>query len=152
MAEVCSIVNSRPICAVSTDPNDSSVLTPNILLTQKSGYLPEILPEFDTKDVYRSQWRHVQLLSQEFWKKWRQQYLSTLQSRPKWTNLHDNMKEGDIVLLKDSEVKRSCWPMAVVERTFPSDGKCVRKVQIRVGKDRKKFVRPICELVPLLAV
>lgn len=32
MAEVSSIVNSRPLVAVSTDPDDPSVLTPNIIL------------------------------------------------------------------------------------------------------------------------
>lgn len=40
--------------------------------------------------------------------------------------------------------------MAVVERVFPSADNRVRTVQIRVAKDRKSFIRPICELIPLM--
>jgi hypothetical protein len=79
MAEVCSIINSRPIIPVSSDPEDSEVLTPNILLTQKIDALPDDLPELDIKDAYRAQWKHVVHLTQEFWKKWREQYLLGLQ-------------------------------------------------------------------------
>ncbi|XP_061176110.1 uncharacterized protein LOC133185066 [Saccostrea echinata] len=152
MAEVCSIVNSRPLVAVSTDPEDPSVLTPNILLTQKmdSSTLPKDLPELDLREAYRSQWKHVVVLSQEFWKKWREQYLSNLQSKRKWSQAERNFKEGDIVLLKDYEVARNQWPVALVEKVFPSDDNRVRTVEIRVAKDRRCFVRPICELVPLI--
>lgn len=106
MAEVSSIVNSRPLVAVSTDPDDPSVLTPNILLTQKmdSSMLPKVLPDMDLKEAYRSQWKHVVVLSQEFWKKWRMQYLSNLKNKRKWTKTEVNLTEGDIVLLKNNEV------------------------------------------------
>lgn len=106
MAEVSSIVNSRPLVAVSTDPDDPSVLTPNILLTQKmdSSMLPKALPDMDLKEAYRSQWKHVVVLSQEFWKKWRMQYLSNLKNKRKWTKTEVNLTEGDIVLLKNNEV------------------------------------------------
>lgn len=152
MAEVSSIVNSRPLVAVSTDPDDPSVLTPNILLTQKmdSSMLPKALPDMDLKEPYRSQWKHVVVLFQEFWKKWRMQYLSNLQNKRKWTKTEVNLTEGNIVLLKNSEVTRDQWPMAVVERVFPSADNRVRTVQIRVAKDRKSFIRPICELIPLM--
>lgn len=90
--------------------------------------------------------------AQEFWRKWREQYLSTLQQRRKWITPCENIKEGDIVLLKDYESKRTCWPMAIVEQAFLSIDHRVRKVQIRVGKDRKSYIRPICEVVPLLSV
>lgn len=152
MAEVSSIVNSRPLVAVSTDPDDPSVLTPNIILNQKmdSSMLPKALPDMDLKEAYRSQWKHVVVLSQEFWKKWRMQYLSNLQNKRKWTKTEVNLTEGDIVLLKNSEVTRDQWLMAVVERVFPSADNRVCTVQIRVAKDRKSFIRPICELIPLM--
>lgn len=87
MAEVSSIANSRLLVAVSTYLDDPSVLTPNILLTQKidSSMLPKDLPDMDLKEAYRSQWKHVVVLSQEFWKKWQMQYLSNLQNKRKWT-------------------------------------------------------------------
>ena len=66
MAEVCSIINSRPIIPVSSDPEDATVLTPNILLTQKIDALPTELPDLNIKDAYRAQWKHVVVLAQEF--------------------------------------------------------------------------------------
>lgn len=62
--------------------------------------LPKDLPEMDLKVAYRSQWKHVVVQSQEFWKKWRMQYLSNLQNKRKWTKTEVNLTEGDIVLLK----------------------------------------------------
>ena len=40
LAEVESIVNNRPVTAVSDDPEDCSVLTPNHFLLQKATQLP----------------------------------------------------------------------------------------------------------------
>lgn len=77
--------------------------------------LPKDLLEMDLKEAYRSQLKHV-VQSQEFWKKWRMQYLSNLQNKRKWTKTEVNLTEGDIVFLKNSEVSRDQWPMAVVER------------------------------------
>ena len=102
------------------------------------------------KDAYRAQWKHVVLLAQEFWKKWREQYLSGFQLKRKWTSVERDFEEGDVVLLRDNEVHRNQWPMAIVEKVFPSEDGHVRKVQIRVAKERKCYVRPVCELIPLL--
>lgn len=152
LAEVCAIVNSRPLASVSEDPSDPCVLSPNMLLTQKLGYLPDDLPTVTTKDMYKAQWRHVQVLAKEFWKKWQREYLSQLQPRQKWTVDKPDLSVGDIVLLKDSDTCRYLWPKAIVTRTFPSDDNHVRKVEIRVSKDGKQanFVRPVSELVPLI--
>lgn len=76
--------------------------------------------------------------------------LSNLQNKRKWTKMEVNLTEGDIVLLKNNEVIRDQWPMGVVERVFPCADNRVRIVQIRVAKDRKSFIRPICELIPVM--
>ena len=35
MAEVCAIVNARPLAAISSDPDSPFLLTPAMILTQK---------------------------------------------------------------------------------------------------------------------
>lgn len=151
MAEVCAIVNSRPIIPVSTDPEDPVVLSPSMLLTQKTPMRSEYLPVLDFKDMYKSQWKFVQVLADEFWNKWRRQYLSTLQTRKKWDSKLPNLKEGDVVLLKDQDFSRVYWPMGIIVRVFPSEDGIVRKVKVRVIRDGKHltYVRPITEIVNL---
>lgn len=41
LAEVCAIVNSRPLTTITEDASDSSVLTPAMILTQRVGHLPD---------------------------------------------------------------------------------------------------------------
>lgn len=153
MAEVSAIINARPLTTISTDANAPSLLTPTMILTQKvcSPHPPPGC--FVDADLHRQQWRRVQHLANTFWERWRSEYLSTLQSRSKWQKSHPNIKEGDLVLLRDTQVKRNQWPMALVTKAFPaSDGK-VRKLELKVarGGTSRTFLRPITEVVVLMS-
>ena len=152
-AEVCKIVNSRPLVPVSSDPNSPFVLSPSILLTQKVD-IPLTLPtEIDIKEVYRSQWKHVHSLAEEFWKRWKKEYLSSLQPRNKWVNSSPNLKVDDVVLLKNHECPQGQWPLGIVDKVFPGKDGLVRKVQVSiiVNNKRHQFVRPISEIIFLFA-
>ena len=153
MAEVMAIINARPLVSVSTDPDMPAVLTPSMLLTQKMSAVSAPPGNFDTAQLLGKQWKQVQCLADTFWKRWKGEYLSTLQSRRKWTQDKPNVKEGDVVLLKDSQAHRNEWPMGLVVKTFPSSDKRVRKVEVRIVKDgtAKVFLRPVTEIVVLLA-
>ena len=154
LAEATSIINSRPLIPVSNDPNSPFILTPSLLLTQKtdSDSGSDINIEIDQKDLLRKQWKRVQYLSSLFWKRWKSEYLQTLQCRRKWHNTQRNVSEGDVVLLRDKDAVRNQWPMGVVSRVFPSEDDCVRKVELRVVGEGKlsTFVRPVHELVVLV--
>lgn len=152
MAEVCAIMNARPLIPVSSDPESPLILTPAILLTQKTGTLPYPPCEFGKAELLKQQWKQVQSLADTFWERWRREYLSTLQSRTKWQNRRPDLKEGDIVLMKDHQVKRNEWPMAMVVKTFPSGDRVTRKVEVKVIRQGtpKVYSRPISELVLLL--
>ncbi len=117
MAEVMSIMNFRPLIPISTDASMPQVLSPAMLLTQKASVAPAPPGNVEFGYLHRSQWRHVQMLVDSFWKQWKQEYLSTLQSRRKWTEERENIQEGDVVLLKDGEAKRSEWPIGLITTT-----------------------------------
>lgn len=95
--------------------------------------------------MYKSQWRYVQTLADEFWRKWEREYLSALQVRRKW-------KEGIVVLLEESDSPRNHWQIARVTKTFSSADGHVREVEVRVvrGDTVSHYVRPIHKLVPLV--
>lgn len=146
MAEVMAIVNNRPLVPVSTDAEDPFILTPATLLTQKCGPLSSTSGEFDSKDLFKCQWRYVQSLASTFWDQWRKQYLSTLQSRTKWISSKPNITPGSVVLMRDEQSKRNEWPLGVITQVFPSkDGK------INGREGTKKFLRPIAEVVLLFS-
>ena len=151
-AEVCAIVNSRPIVPVSTDPENPFVLSPAILLTQKAKGMGLNPVDVDVKEAYKSQWKHVQLLSNEFWKKWQREYVNILQSRRKWTRSSPNLEVGNIVLIKTSDLPKGQWPLGIIKRTFPGIDNLVRKVEVRVVRDEKEscYIRPVTEVVHLV--
>ncbi|XP_039516658.1 uncharacterized protein LOC120470972 [Pimephales promelas] len=152
MAEVTAIMNGRPLVPVSSDPQQPDLLTPGALLTQK--ICPASIPpgDFDPKDLYRKQWKQVQSLANSFWKRWREEYLATLQPRRKWQADQPNLAIGDVVLLKDSQVKRNEWPTGLIVNIYPGRDKRVRKVDVRIVKEGtpKVYSRPVSEIVLLV--
>ena len=56
MAEVTAIVNARPLVPVPTDPEAPEVLTPAILLTQKTQSLKATPGNFSCADLHSKQW------------------------------------------------------------------------------------------------
>ncbi|XP_025767154.1 uncharacterized protein LOC112848179 [Oreochromis niloticus] len=151
MAEVTAIINSRPLVSVSSDPDVPQILTPAMLLTQKQS-VPPPPGTFTEKDLYKQQWRQVQRLADQFWNRWKREYLQTLQLRRKWQESSPNIERGDVVLMKDDRTCRNDWPMALVTNTFPGGDGNVRKIEIRVVRDgvAKVFLRPITEVVMVL--
>ncbi|KAI3351107.1 hypothetical protein L3Q82_005671 [Scortum barcoo] len=97
---------SRPLLPVSSDPEVQLILTPSMLLTQKIGTSPTPPGNFSDANPLQTQWKRVQALAEMFWARWRQEYLSTLQSRQKWHTKKSNLKEGDVVLLKDKQARK----------------------------------------------
>ncbi len=150
MTEVSAIINARPFIPVSTDPQSPFILTPAMLLTQKGAVLSPP-GEFSDRDLL-NQWRQAQALANEFWHRWKREYLPTLQSRRKWHEMRHNLQEGDIILLKDNQAAHNMWPMAVVTSAIHSQDGKVRTVNLRTTAQGtpKTFTRPITEVVLLL--
>ena len=135
MCEAESIVNSRPLTVNQlTDPDSPEPLTPNHLVTMKSKVLLPPPGLFERADVYsRKRWRRVQHLANEFWTRWRKEFLLSLQQRQKWTRPQRNLCIGDIVMMKEDNVPRNKWDLSCVSSVYPSDDGRVRKVQLAVA-------------------
>ncbi|CAG2255991.1 unnamed protein product [Mytilus edulis] len=109
--------------------------------------------DFGSKDLAKKQWKGIQHLANQFWHRWKSEFLPSLpclQSRKKWQQDRKNVQEGDIVLMCDKSLHRNEWPVGIIIKTHTSDDNRVRKVDIRLGKDRKTFTRPVNELIVLL--
>ncbi|XP_072392194.1 uncharacterized protein [Diabrotica undecimpunctata] len=90
LIQIEAVLNSRPLCPVSNDPNDFSVLTPGHFLTLEP---LKIIPDRDYSDVNLnrlSRWQLLQRLHADFWQRWSREYLHTLHQRSKWHKNEDN--------------------------------------------------------------
>lgn len=152
LAEVTAIINARPLLPVSSDPEHPQILSPAMLLTQKTHAAPQICDNVSQKEMLKSHWKRVQFLADNFWSRWRKEYLSSLQSRQKWHHKRADINEGDVILLKDKQTRRNEWPMGVIVKTVPSEDGVIRKAEVRVASQGtvKTFYRPISEMVLLL--
>ncbi|XP_046580145.1 uncharacterized protein LOC124287683 [Haliotis rubra] len=155
MAEVSAIVNSRPIVPVSSDPEQPHLLTPATLLTQKTDHVVSPLKGCtgSIKELYLKEWKQVQALADMFWNRFRAEYLQTLQQRQKWQHGKENIKDGDVVLLKEKNIHRNDWPVGRVINAIPSSDAKVRKAEVQIVRDGKivTFTRPITEIIHLLS-
>ena len=132
--EVMAIINSRPLTyQCLNDPKSLEPLTPNHLLTMKSKTLLPPPGNFVQEEVYaRKRWRRVQYLAEQFWCRWRKEYLINLNSRQKWLTPKRNLEIGDVVIVQD-DVPRNEWPLGKIMETTTDKQGLVRSVKIKLG-------------------
>ncbi|XP_062248605.1 uncharacterized protein LOC133957162 [Platichthys flesus] len=160
--ETMAIINSRPLSVEHlNDPTGPEPLTPNHILTMKSSIILPPPGQFCKEDLYLcKRWRKVQFLANEFWQRWKREYLLNLQQRRKWQKISRNSQIDDIVILQEDGSPRNEWKLAKVVEVYPSADGMVRKLKLLVsdttfdkGKPLTRSVhleRPIHKVVTLL--
>ena len=104
LTEVEATLNSRPLCAVSDDPNDLQPLTPNHLLLQRT--VSALPPGTFVKEdmLLRKKCRQTKMLADYFWRRWLREYVPPLQERQKWQRPRRNAQVGDLLLVVDQDL------------------------------------------------
>ncbi|GFW22081.1 integrase catalytic domain-containing protein [Trichonephila clavipes] len=146
--QIETVLNSRPICPLSNDPNDVETLTlAHFLVGSSLVAIPD--PDYTEIPMNRlSRWQLVQRMNQHFWRKWSSEYLNRLQQRPKWCKGNVGFKEGDLVLVKPSENSDSLkWHLARILKLHPGKDNIVRVVTL---KDKQGiYRRPVTKIANL---
>ena len=151
LVEVEGIMNSRPLTVDNlSDPDTLVPISPATILTMKSNVILPPPGEFERADLYsRRRWRRIQHIANEFWSRWRKEYLLSLQQRKKWQCNKRNFKNGDVVILKESNEFRNDWKLSRICNTHSDSDGIVRSVDIKTG-DGQYLTRPIHKLVLLV--
>ena len=133
--EVMSIVNSRPLSVKEIgNAGELEALTPNHIITTKAVIPMAPAGVFVKEDLMlRKRWRRVQFLLEQFWARWRKEYLAEISLRQKWHREQRNIMVGDIVLIKDIDLPRNQWPLAIVTEAKADGDNLVRRVKVRLG-------------------
>lgn len=115
-------INSRPLCAISSDLNDLE--TPAHFLAM--GPMQSIPQQdlLETNINWLTHWKLVQRISQQFWKKWQNEYLHQLQTRKKWNSEKPEADINDLVMIKNENLPSTKWQLARIMAKHPgADGK-----------------------------
>lgn len=139
LAQLEACLNTRPLCALSEDPEDLNYLTPSHFLS--SG---PILSIIETERDERTRWQLTQKIFNDVWKRWRSEYLTQLSTRSKWKQSKQNIKMGDVVTIHDGNLPAGKWALGRVVELHPGKDGIVRVVSLKTKNGIIK--RPIVKL------
>ncbi|GFV40309.1 integrase catalytic domain-containing protein [Trichonephila clavipes] len=129
LTQIEGLLNSRPLSYVNdSDIECISTLTPSHFLT--GDVLLSVPEELPSTSNHRDRWELLQNIKRGFWKKWSSEFISSLQPRKKWQDAQRNLKEDDIVLIKE-EGPPGTWPMARVLQVHPGNDGLVRVATVK---------------------
>ncbi|XP_063363566.1 uncharacterized protein LOC134652324 [Cydia amplana] len=140
-----AILNSRPITPLSSDPNDMCPLTPGHFLITRP--LTSSVPSLPVTGTPATRYKRIELLRQQFWERWRREFMAELQQRVKWKTNQRGIQIGDLVLLKEDNLMPLQWRMGRVIHLYNGpDGVC-RVADILTEKGPiKRAVNKMCLL------
>ena len=146
--EIESILNSRPLTPISSDPNDLIALTPSYFLI---GDISKELPEYDlryTPVSKLSMWQRIQHIKQHFWKRWHKEYLNELRTRSKWhPGTHENIKIGTLVTVKEDNLPPMRWKLGRIIEVHPGPDNIVRVATVKTADGiYDRCVKKLCPL------
>lgn len=133
LAQIEACVNSRPLCTLSTDPNDAGPLTPAHFLMGEPSVCPPEQNHLDSNVNWLSRWQRVQQMTQQFLKRWSSDYLNQLQTRTKWRDQKESPKINDVVLIRDENLPLAQWQTVVITELHPGDDQLTRVVSVKIG-------------------
>jgi len=116
LAVIEACLNSRPLCALSSDPFNATYLSPGHFLI---GEPLTQLPSADYTKVKRnslSRWQTYQQQLQQFWQRWSSDYLQSLQQRQRWQRTSCNLEPGKLALLREDNTTPLQWPTAISQK------------------------------------
>ena len=147
LVQIEAVLNSRPLCPLSSDPNDLLPLTPGHFLTMAP---LSCIPDADLSSLSVNRldrWQLLMHFHQVFWKRWHTEYLHTLQQRGKWLKEGGQIQPGVLVVIKDDLSPPLQWRMARVKSVFPGQDGVVRVVLLQTANGLLK--RPVVKVCPL---
>lgn len=147
LTKVEAVLNSRPLFNASDNPNEPLPITPaHLQIGRPLECVPK--PSYEkVPDNRLSRWQYLDKLRDHFWRRWSQEYLTTLQARNKWTTRSSGINPGTVVLLIEDNLPPQTWKLGIVTAVHPGKDSLVRVVDVKTSTGT--FRRSISKLAPL---
>ncbi|GJQ87710.1 hypothetical protein Trydic_g22081 [Trypoxylus dichotomus] len=133
LTEIEGILNSRPLCPFSNDPNDLVAITPG---------------HFSIPENRLTSYQRLQAIRQHFWVRWSKEYLTELQTGVKWKKNNKHLLQvGSLVPLKNENQPSQNWQLGRVAKLYLGGDRVCRVVDIQVQRGiLKRAVNKVCIL------
>ena len=148
IAEVESLLNTRPLTHLSVDPHDSVPLTPNHLLIPFFEAQEPLADPPSAQLADKHTFTHQQVIMKHFWRRWLKEYTPRMTERRKWTEQVRNLRVNDVVLIIDENSPRGKWPTGRVTAVRCSDDGVVRSATVKTKNG--EYLRPVAKLCILI--
>ncbi|GBM66234.1 hypothetical protein AVEN_27917-1 [Araneus ventricosus] len=132
--QIEAILNSRPLTPLSADVDDLEVLTAAHFLIGRpiTAIVEPSLIDFETDRL--NVWQRITKSVQTIWKRWSLSYLNGLQQRKKWVVDNENLKIGDMVLIREENLPPCKWLLGRAIALYPGQDNKVRVVDVKTSK------------------
>ena len=132
LAMVKGILNSRPITASGSSPDDGAPLTPDHFL--KSG-VPTYLygtPQHDREQLGK-RYRCLLDIINQYWTKFIKMYIPTLHRVEKWQTGSKDLEVGQVVIVLEPGLGRGEWPLGRITAIYRGKDDRVRAADVEVA-------------------
>ena len=142
LAKITFSINSRPLSISDISPGSQQEdvlqpLTPNhLLLGRATIETPKM--EFDEDDRFSTRLSYLQQVYMAWWNRWIQDVLPTLVPCKRWKNRVQNIKPGDIVMMKYPGQISDDYRLARVIEVYPDHKGLVRTVKVGFRRRDKR--------------
>ncbi|XP_071042496.1 uncharacterized protein [Parasteatoda tepidariorum] len=129
--QVKAMLNLRPLTPLSSDIEDSNILTPGHFLVGRS--LTSIVEPtlLNISENRLNLWQKTTKAVQLILKNWGKSHLSTLQQRTQWMFSKQNVKNGNMDILRKENVPTSTWILGSIIQIYPGKDNNIRVVDFR---------------------
>ena len=155
LAKISYTVNSRPLglgnVSSSSQQEDTMLpITPNMMLLARSSNLSPPM-EYSADDRFCTRLAYVAQVEKEWWDRWIKVVLPTLFSFKKWKVRKENMKVGELVMLRYPKQFKDDYCLAKVSQIHPDSDGLVRKVTISYRKKNPREPADVYRSRPLIS-
>ncbi|XP_073986146.1 uncharacterized protein [Rhodnius prolixus] len=147
ICQIEAILNSRPLTAVSSSPDDLQVLTPGHFLIMRP--MTALPPDgsLTPRTALKSKWAMAQLTVGQFWKRWHKEYLLEQQAMLKWHSPSFPAAVGQIVMIMDDNLPPLQWSIGRIVQLHHGRDNVARVAEVRTTSGL--ISRPVRKLCPL---
>ena len=154
LTKISYTVNSRPLGLVSISPTsqqeDNMVpLTPNMLLLGRSTNVSPPM-NYSGEDRFCARLSYLSKIEDEWWKLWIKQVFPTLLSFRKWKTIRENIKPGELVMIRYPGQFKDDYCLGKVLNVHPDEDKLVRKVTVTYKKKDSREPLTVCKSKPMI--